>query len=183
MTSSIMDDPRVIELRSLGASIGANVFFGPDVYIERDFAPLLTIEDGVVLARGVCLLLHDSALNNTVGEPLKFGRVRLARDCYVGANTTVACGVTIGARAIVGACSLVTADVPADVVAYGHPARVRGTVADLAEKHRRLRANTDRFGYLELAPWRDRRDADAVARATGTVRSFIERMRQAKRTA
>src|SRR5207245_2799942 len=130
----VMDeDPRIVDLRARGASIGEGVYLGSDVYVEADFGPLLTIDDGAVLARGVCILLHDSALNNVAGEPVKFGRVQLGRNCYVGANTTVACGVTIGAGAIVGACSLVTSDVPPDAVAYGQPARLRGRGGDLIE--------------------------------------------------
>ena len=180
---ALADDPRIVELRSLGAAIGQNVFLGADVYVERDFAPLLTIEDGVVLARGVCILLHDSALNNVAGEPLKFGHVVLGSRCYIGANTTIACGVTIGAGAIVGACSLVTGDVPPDAVAYGQPARVQGTVRELIDKHRGLRTTCNRFRYLGMVPWRERRDADGAAVAAETIRSFIDRMLGAKRTA
>jgi serine acetyltransferase len=146
------------------------------VYVEEDFAGLLTIEDGVVLARAVSVLLHDSALNNVAGEPVKFGRVHLGRRCYVGANTTVACGVTIGAGAIVGASSLVTRDVPADTVAYGHPAVVHCRVGDLTEKHRRLRPTSTRFAYLDLVPWRDRYDEAGVVGAAEQIRALIEKM-------
>jgi acetyltransferase-like isoleucine patch superfamily enzyme len=152
------DDPRIERLRAQGARIGQNVFFGPDIYIEHDFAPLLTIEDGAVLARGVCVLLHDSALNNVAGAPLKFGRVTLRRNCYIGANATILCGVEVGERAVVGSCALVAEPVPAGSVAYGQPARVRGTVEELVAKHEQLRAEGGRFFYLDLIPWRDRHD-------------------------
>lgn len=51
----------------------------------------------------------------------------------VGAGTTVLAGVTIGENAQVGAGSLVTHDIPAGALAYGHPARVRLTSCD--KKH------------------------------------------------
>lgn len=149
-------DPRVQELREHGASIASLVFLGPDVYIERDYAQLLVIEDGVVLARGVSVFFHDSALNNVASEPIKFGRVVLRQNCYVGANSTILCGVEIGARAVIGACSLVTEDIPPEVVAYGQPAQVHGTIQDLLEKHRRNQQGNRRFYYLEFAPWRER---------------------------
>ena len=146
----------VDDLRSRGAKIGRDVFFGPDVYVERDFASLLTIEDGVVLSRGVSIFLHDSSLNNVIGAPIKFGPVRLRRNCYIGANSTILCGVEVGENAIVGASSLVTCDIPANTYAYGQPARVRGNIQDLMMKHRE--SSDGRFLYLSLPPWRERKD-------------------------
>lgn len=151
--SNIID---VNDLRSRGAKIGESVFFGPDVYIERDFASLLTIEEGVVLSRGVSIFLHDSSLNNVAGESIKFGPVRLRRNCYIGANSTILCGVEVGENAIVGASSLVTSDIPANTYAYGQPARVQGKIQDLITKYRE--SPDDRFIYLSLPPWRERKD-------------------------
>jgi len=151
--SNVVD---VDDLRSRGAKIGRDVFFGPDVYVERDFASLLTIEDGVVLSRGVSIFLHDSSLNNVIGAPIKFGPVRLRRNCYIGANSTILCGVEVGENAIVGASSLVTCDIPANTYAYGQPARVRGNIQDLMMKHRE--SSDGRFLYLSLPPWRERKD-------------------------
>ncbi|MFO7167189.1 MAG: acyltransferase [Chloroflexota bacterium] len=173
-------DPRIEELRALGAQIGHNVYFGPDVYIERDFAPLLTIEDDVVLARGVCVLLHDSSLNNVAGEALKFGTVTLRRRCYIGANTTILCGVEVGEEAIVGACSLVTASVPGGTVAFGQPARNVGTVQELIEKHRRMREEGDRFYYLDLPPWRERINDPDADHSGEEIRAFLRRSLEQK---
>lgn len=44
----------------------------------------------------------------------------------VGSGSVVLAGVTVGERALVGAGSLVTRDIPAGAMAYGHPARVHG---------------------------------------------------------
>lgn len=177
------DDPRLEELRRLGAQIGRDVFYGPDVYVEHDFARLLTIEDGVVLARGVSLLLHDSALNNVAGEPLKFGCVTLRARCYIGANATVLCGVEVGEGAIVGAASVVTGDVPSGAVAYGNPARIAGTVQELAARHAALRTQTTRFHYLALEPWRERRTGDAGTRAAARLENFLAAIAAGKKPA
>ncbi|MBR0384699.1 MAG: sugar O-acetyltransferase, partial [Eubacteriaceae bacterium] len=45
-------------------------------------------------------------------------------DCWIGSNSTILSGVTIGDGAIVGAGAVVTKDIPAGLVAAGVPARV-----------------------------------------------------------
>jgi putative colanic acid biosynthesis acetyltransferase WcaF len=52
------------------------------------------------------------------------GKIVIGEDAFVGARAFVLPGVTIGARAIVGACSVVTKDVPANVIAAGNPCKV-----------------------------------------------------------
>jgi acetyltransferase-like isoleucine patch superfamily enzyme len=45
------------------------------------------------------------------------------RGASIGSNATILCGVTIGERAIVGAGSVVTDNVPPDTIVAGVPAR------------------------------------------------------------
>jgi acetyltransferase-like isoleucine patch superfamily enzyme len=52
------------------------------------------------------------------------GGVTIGDDVWLGTGVTVLDGVTIGRGAVVGACSLVTRDIPEMAVAYGIPARV-----------------------------------------------------------
>jgi putative colanic acid biosynthesis acetyltransferase WcaF len=56
--------------------------------------------------------------------PLAVAKITIGEDAFLGARVFVLPGVWIGARAIVGACSVVTGDVPNDVVAAGNPCRV-----------------------------------------------------------
>ena len=50
--------------------------------------------------------------------------VRIGDDCWLGGGVTVCPGVTIGNRVIVGAGSVVTHDIPDDVVVAGNPAKI-----------------------------------------------------------
>ena len=50
--------------------------------------------------------------------------IRIGRGCWIGANVVVLPGVTIGDGAVIGAGSVVTKDIPANVVAVGNPCRV-----------------------------------------------------------
>lgn len=56
--------------------------------------------------------------------PLMTGPIVIEEDAFVGAKSLVLPGVTIGARSIVGAGSVVTKDVDADRIVAGNPARV-----------------------------------------------------------
>jgi putative colanic acid biosynthesis acetyltransferase WcaF len=56
--------------------------------------------------------------------PLTAAKIRIGEDAFIGARVFVLPSVTIGARSVIGACSVVTKDVPADVVAAGNPCRV-----------------------------------------------------------
>ena len=58
------------------------------------------------------------------GIPLVTGKITIGEDVFLGARVFVMPGLNIGARAVVGACSVVTKDVPEDVFAAGNPCRV-----------------------------------------------------------
>lgn len=56
--------------------------------------------------------------------PLVAGKIIIGEDAFVGARAFVLPGVKIGARSVVGACSVVTKDVPENVIAAGNPCHV-----------------------------------------------------------
>ncbi len=58
------------------------------------------------------------------GMPLVTAKITIGDDAFVGARAFVLPGVTIGARSVIGACSVVTHDVPENVFAAGNPCRV-----------------------------------------------------------
>ena len=50
--------------------------------------------------------------------------VHIGRNCWIGAGVIVLPGVTVGDNVVVGAGSVVTHDIPANVVAVGNPCKV-----------------------------------------------------------
>jgi putative colanic acid biosynthesis acetyltransferase WcaF len=56
--------------------------------------------------------------------PLTVAKITIGEDAFIGARAFVLPGVRIGARAVVGAGSVVTKDVPGNVIAAGNPCRV-----------------------------------------------------------
>lgn len=90
----------------------------------------VTIEDQVFIGHGV-MFINDSYPRATTAS----GELQTAADwrvestvvkkgASIGSGATVLCNVTIGERAIVGAGSVVTRDVPPDTIVVGNPARV-----------------------------------------------------------
>jgi len=58
------------------------------------------------------------------GMPLVTAKITIGEDAFVGARAFLLPGVTIGARSVIGACSVVTHDVPENVIAAGNPCKV-----------------------------------------------------------
>ena len=56
--------------------------------------------------------------------------VRIGKNCWIGANAVIVPGITIGDNVVVGAGSVVTKDLPSNVVAVGNPCHILREVND-----------------------------------------------------
>ena len=95
--------------------LGLKTDIGAFTYINAKHG--VTVEDHVQIGSH-CSIYSVSTIDD------KMGSVILKRNCRIGSHTVVMPGITIGENSIVGACSLVTSDIPDNVVAYGVPAKV-----------------------------------------------------------
>ena len=91
-----------------GVTIEDEVFIGHGVTFINDRYPRAANVDGS---------LQTEADWKCVGTTVK-------RGASIGSGATILCGVVIGERATVGACSVVTKDVPDGVTVAGNPARL-----------------------------------------------------------
>ena len=56
--------------------------------------------------------------------------VHIGKNCWIGAGAIILPGITIGDNVVVGAGSVVTRDLPSDVVAVGNPCRALREVCE-----------------------------------------------------
>lgn len=61
-------------------------------------------------------------------EMIPVAPIQIDDDVWIGARCIILKGVHIGARSIIGACSVVTKDIPADSIAVGNPCKVIRTL-------------------------------------------------------
>ena len=90
----------------------------------------VTIEDHVFVGHGV-VFINDSYPRATTAagdlqtaDDWKVESTVVKKGASIGSGATILCNVTIGERAIVGAGSVVTRDVPPDTIVAGNPARI-----------------------------------------------------------
>lgn len=109
---------------------GKHVHFGNNVYANFNF----TCVDDTDIFVGDCTMFGPNVTVATAGHPIlpelreqayQFNiPVRIGRNCWLGAGVVVLPGVTIGDNSVIGAGSVVTKDVPPNVIAVGNPCRV-----------------------------------------------------------
>lgn len=92
---------------------------------------LITIGNNVYITSGCQFITHDGGtliLRKEVPDLELTAPIIIGNDVYIGLNTVILPGVTIGNRCIIGAGSIVTEDIPDNSAAAGVPARVIKTV-------------------------------------------------------
>jgi acetyltransferase-like isoleucine patch superfamily enzyme len=124
-----------------GAKIGAECNLCDHVFIENDVivGDRVTIKSGVQLWDGVRIeddvfvgpnvSFTNDPFPRSKQYPEEFEKTYVRKGASIGANATILPGVTIGKNAMVGAGSVVTADIPPNAIVSGNPARIVSYVA------------------------------------------------------
>lgn len=129
----------------LHANWGAHTYFGKFSYANYnltlvDDAPIY-IGDYVKIGPNVTLSAGTHPIDPVSRkQQLQYNKsIRIGNNVWLGAHTSVMPGVTIGENTVIGAGSVVTNDIPANVVAFGSPCRVyreitaEDAISDLTE--------------------------------------------------
>ena len=115
---------------------GKHVHFGRNVYANFN----LTLVDDTHIYVGDYTMIGPNVTIATAGHPIlpelrekiyQFNMpVHIGRNCWIGAGAIILPGITIGDNTVIGAGSVVTKDIPSNVVAVGNPCKVLREISD-----------------------------------------------------
>ncbi|OEE73123.1 sugar O-acetyltransferase [Vibrio genomosp. F6] len=114
----------------LQANWGIHTHLGKNVYVNFN----LTLVDDTHIYIGDYVMIGPNVTIATAGHPIdpdlrmKVAQfnipVTIGNNVWIGANAVILPGVSVGENTVIGAGSIVTKDIPANVVAVGNPCRV-----------------------------------------------------------
>ncbi len=110
---------------------GAHVHFGRNIYVNFNLTLVddthIYVGDNTMIGPNVTITAASHPIDPALrsGSGLQYNLpVRIGRNCWITAGVTILPGVTIGDNSVIGAGSVVTRDIPPDVLALGVPCRV-----------------------------------------------------------
>lgn len=140
--------------RGLGVKVGDDtIFYGAKAEMFSTEPWVITIGNRCHITAGVTFVTHDAgtlSVREECGPWTIVGDIVLGDNVYVGIKTIILPGVHIGDNAIIGAGSVVTKDIPANVVAAGVPCKVIGSRDRYINKVNRIKAGEDKRYYSDL---------------------------------
>ena len=107
-------------LRLGGVNIQGWCFIGAGVHFDEMRPDLIEIGEGATITSGSHIISHF--FNPTNGR-FYYGKVSIGKNVFIGMNTLIINAVNIGERAIIGAGSVITKDIPANEIWGGNPAK------------------------------------------------------------
>ena len=113
---------------------------------------LISIGRHVTISTRVSFINHDGGTWVFRDQPeyrdvIKFGRIVIFDNCFIGSGATLMPGISIGPNSVVAAGAVVTQSVPPGTVVGGVPARVLMTVKEYAAKSLAQTPAYDRDAY------------------------------------
>ena len=120
---------------------GKNLFFGNNVYVNFNLTVVddaeIIVGNNVLFAPNVTLTTANHPIDPTLrGKGFQYAKKIVIKDnVWLGSNVVVLPGVTIGENSVIGAGSVVSRDIPANVVAMGVPCRVYREITEEDKKY------------------------------------------------
>ena len=128
-------DYKIMLMRRNGVTIGEECMIYS--FIDPIEKSLVTIGDRTTISSNVQFCTHDNAICKAIpGTTDLMGRITVGNDCFIGMNSILLYGVSLGDHCIVGAGAVVTKSFPPGSVVAGNPARRICGIEDYARKYK-----------------------------------------------
>ncbi|MFA6865989.1 MAG: sugar O-acetyltransferase [Clostridia bacterium] len=115
---------------------GKNVHFGNNIFANFNLTLIddgdIFVGDNVMMASNVTLVTATHPINPTLRKTqTQYNKpIYIGENVWLGANVVVLPGVSIGKNSVIGAGSVVTKDIPENVVAVGAPCKVLRLISE-----------------------------------------------------
>ena len=132
---------------------GRHIHFGNEVYANFG----LTCVDDTHIYVGDKTMFGPNVILATANHPIlpelrekdyQYNKeIHIGKNCWIGAGAIVVPGITIGDHTVIGAGSVVTKDIPANVVAVGNPCKV---LREINEQDREYYYKKQKIDWTEI---------------------------------
>lgn len=115
-------------------------------------AYLIEIGNNTVISYGVSFVTHDASYGAIINQRYidLYGKIRIGNNCFIGANSIIMYGVSLGDKTIVAAGAVVTKSFKeGNVVIGGNPAKIICTTDDFLKKNKDLLIDTKGLNFFE----------------------------------
>lgn len=131
------------QARHAGVKMGGDNFIASKFWSSSE-PYLITVGNHCALTAGVMLFTHGGARVARKQYPQfdTFGRVTLGDYVYVGNNSLIMPGVTVGDNVLIAAGSVVTKSIPSNVVVGGNPAKFICTLDEYIARNIKFNTNS-----------------------------------------
>lgn len=108
--------------------VGKNCWIGPNTILDGSGG--LEIGNFCTISCGVQVYSHNNVLQTLSSKtmPIERAQVTIGNNVYIGPNTVISSGTTIGNYCVIGVGTFVNKDLPSNSIAVGQPARIIGEV-------------------------------------------------------
>lgn len=118
-----------------GVKMGKNNFIASHFWSSEPY--LITVGSHCQITAGVKIFTHGGggAVRKFIPKFDAFGKVTIGDNVYIGSNSLIMPGISVGNNVLIAAGSVVTKSIPSNVVVGGNPARIVCTIEEYIERN------------------------------------------------
>lgn len=155
-----------------GLYLGKGVQIVDTFFFDPSHCFLISIGDNCTICPNVRLIAHDASTKLLLGYT-KLGKINIRENCFIGDSAIILLGVTIGPNSIIGAGSVVTRDIPPNMIAAGNPARIISSVDEYIIKIKNISKEKEIFDKNYYIDKLDKEKRKKIMHSVGENIGFI----------